>query len=110
MSDKKTVAPLIHVVLFTLPEDAEPDEVDALIDDIDGTLRALPTVKYLERGMPSNTAQRPIVMSDYDVGLLVMFEDLDALNAYLKHPDHVAFATKWDTRCRIRVLDFEPPA
>lgn len=101
-------APLIHVVLFTLPEDAEPNEADALIDDIDAILRPLPTVQYLERGGPADTAERPIVLTDYDVGLLVLFDNLQDLNAYLKHPDHVAFASKWDTRCRIRAIDFAP--
>ena len=101
-------APLVHVVLFTLPDDASPGEADALIDDIDATLRALPTVRYLERGTPADTAQRPIVMTDYDVGLLVLFANVDDLNTYLRDPDHVAFAKKWDSRCRIRVVDFAP--
>jgi hypothetical protein len=108
MAVAERLASLVHVVLFTLPEDAEPDEADALIDDIDATLGGLPTVKLLERGMPSDTAERPIVMTDYDVGLLVMFDGVEELNAYLRHPDHVAFARKWDTRCRMRVVDFQP--
>lgn len=110
MAIAERLASLIHVVLFTLPEGADPGETDTLIDDIDVMLSMLPTVKYLERGTPASTAERPIVMTDYDVGLLVMFTNVAELNEYLNHPDHIAFARKWDVRCRIRVIDFEPPA
>jgi hypothetical protein len=102
------VASFVHVVLFTLPEDAKPGECDQIIEDIDSTLRTLPTVRHLERGVPADTATRPIVMTDYDVGLLVVFDDKAGLVEYLQHPDHVAFAQKWDTRCRLRVFDFAP--
>ena len=99
-------APFVHVVLFGLPEDADPSEADALIADIDKLLRPLPTVRHLERGKRADTAVRPIVLTDYDVGLLVMLEDKAGLDAYLTHPDHVVFATKWAAQSTIRVMDF----
>jgi len=99
-------APFVHVVLFGLHEGADPSEADELISDVDSLLRPLPTVRHLERGKRADTAVRPIVMTDYDVGLLVMVEDKPGLDAYLSHPDHVAFATKWAARSNIRVMDF----
>ncbi len=99
-------APFVHVVLFGLPEDADPAQADELIADVDALLRHLPTVRRLERGKRADTAVRPIVLTDYDVGLLVMLEDKAGLDAYLTHPDHVKFATKWAARSTIRVMDF----
>ncbi len=100
-------APFVHVVLFGLPEDANPADADELIADIDTLLRPLETVRHIERGKRADTAVRPIVLTDYDVGLLVMLEDKAGLDAYLTHPDHVKFATKWAARSTIRVMDFE---
>ena len=101
-----TTAPFVHVVLFEIHEAADPEDTDALITDIDTLLRPLPTVRHLERGKRADTAVRPIVLTDYDVGLLVLLDDKAGLDAYLTHPDHVTFATKWAARSRIRVMDF----
>jgi len=99
-------APFVHVVLFGLPEDAAANAADELITDIDALLRDLPTIRHIERGKRADTATRPVVMTDYDVGLLVTFEDKAGLDAYAIHPDHVTFVTKWGPQATIRVMDF----
>ena len=50
-------------------------------------LREIPGVYDIEVGypLPSN---RPIVVSDYDIGLVVFFRDEAAMQAYLSHPKH----------------------
>jgi hypothetical protein len=101
-------AGLVHVVLFRLPPEASADEAGALMADIEGRLAGLPMVRSMHWGVPADTKTRPVVQDDYDVGLLAVFEDRAALEAYLAHPDHAAFAEYWDTRCGVRVFDFQP--
>jgi len=105
-------SPLVHVVLFTLPSTAAPEDRASLLSDIESKLRPLPTVKGLWAGGPADTKtpDRPVVDQDYDVGLLVLFENKAALESYLDHPEHEAFASKWDTYCTVRVFDFNAKA
>ena len=101
-------APFVHVVLFSLPEDAGQHEATEILNEIDTLLRPLPTVHGLWAGSPADTKapDRPMIDDDYDIGLLVLFENKQGLDDYLEHPDHVVFAKKWDSRCTVRVLDF----
>ena len=101
-------APFVHTVLFRLPPGTDPEKTDGLIDDIRTQLEPLPTIEGLWAGRPASTKtpERPIVDDDYDVGLMVLFKDEKALNDYLNHPTHAAFARKWDALCTVRVFDF----
>jgi hypothetical protein len=101
-------APFVHVVLFTLPEQAQPGDRDRLLLDIQDRLAPLPTVKGLWCGCPADTKtpERFIVDTEYDVGLLVLFENRADLEAYLAHPVHATFAAYWDSYCTLRVFDF----
>jgi len=109
-TDWPAAAPFVHVVLFKLPEDAPVDEArDELEHEIATLLEHVPGVESLWYGPPADTrtSKRGMVDADYDVGLLVLFRDREALDAYLKHPDHETFAEKWDDYCTVRVFDFE---
>lgn len=102
-------APFVHVVLFKLPPDAPQGKRAEMTEEIATVLTPLPTVEALWWGTPADTAapDRPMVDTDYDVGLMVVFKSKAALDAYLQHPDHVRFAEKWDSYCTLRVFDFE---
>jgi hypothetical protein len=54
-------------------------------------LREIPGIYDLEVGyvLPSS---RPIVVSDYDVGIVVTFRDQAALDAYVNNPTHQKMA------------------
>ena len=99
-------APFVHVVLFKTkgPEAASAE----LIKGIEEKLAPLPTVKGIWIGRPAPTNTRPIVDANYDVGLLLLFEDQKGLQEYLDHPTHKEFAAKHDTECTVRVFDFTP--
>ena len=103
----KNQAPFVHVVLFRLPEGRVGERED-LERDIGALLRGLPTVRGLWTGTPAQTKSpdRLMVDDEYDVGLMVLFDDRDALEEYLAHPEHVKFAEKWDSVCTVRVFDF----
>jgi hypothetical protein len=101
-------APFVHVVLFKLPPNAPADARSVMEEEIATKLAPLPTVEAIWWGTPADTAapDRPMVDARYEVGLMVLFKDKPALDAYLEHPDHVRFAQKWDTLCTLRVFDF----
>ena len=101
-------APFVHIALFSLPKGASPSEAEILSREIDAKLRGLPSVAGIWWGPPAGTwsPERAVVDENYDVGLLVLFRDKAALDTYIAHPLHEEFATKWDSRCSVRVFDF----
>ena len=103
---------LAHVVLYDFRPDAPPDAREALCADAQALLSGLPTVRGIWLGTPADTKTtgRPMVHDDYDLGLVVLFDDLDGLNEYLEYPDHVTFARRHDPRCNLRVFDVVSPA
>lgn len=101
-------APFVHIVLFTLPDKPDAPTAADILADIDIVLRPLPTVRGIWAGGPADTKlpSRPMVDDDYDVGLLVLFDDKAGLDTYLADPQHTEFAKKWDSICTLRVFDF----
>ncbi len=100
-------AHFVHVVLFKTSS-GSTEEAEELVRDIDEMLASLPTVKGIWVGTPAPTNTRDLVDVNYDVGLMLLFEDQQGLRDYLEAPKHVQFATKHDTRCEVRVFDFVP--
>ena len=99
-------APFVHVVLFKVRAADREAASAELVRDVREMLAPLPTVKGIWIGSPAPTNTRPIVDANYDVGILLLFEDLKGLQEYLDHPTHVAFAKKHDTRAEVRAFDF----
>ena len=103
---------LVHVVLFKAKADAPPEIQQEICADAKRLLAGLPTVRGLGLGPPADTKtpDRPMGEDDYDLGLVVLFDDMKGLNGYLAHPDHVTFAKRHDPRCDLRVFDIMAPA
>lgn len=101
-------ASFVHVVLFKA-KTGSPDAVaKSLIEDVRSLLTTIPTVKGLWVGRPG-ASNRPIVDSNYDVGLMILFEDQKGMQTYLDSPQHTQFAKKHDSaQCDVRVFDFAP--
>jgi hypothetical protein len=102
------VAPFVHVVVFHLKKDAPKEAAEGLITDSHLLLAKIPAVRKLWVGRPAEKAT-PIAKKDYQVGLLVLFDNAAGLNEYLEHPLHIEFLNKdaklWDEK-RINVYDF----
>jgi hypothetical protein len=75
-----------HVVLCYLKNKGSTADRER-IREASRSLREIPGVYDIEVGyvLPSN---RPVVVSDYDVGIVVFFRDQAAMDAYLTHPRH----------------------
>ena len=91
-----------HLVFLAVREDASPEDIEDLIASIWSLKDAVPGVIDLSVG--ENFSPRS---GGYTHGLFVRFETADDLQAYLKHPDHLAVAEKLDSLTSRIVVDYE---
>jgi heme-degrading monooxygenase HmoA len=75
-----------HVVLCYLKNKGNAADRQKILEAT-RALREIPGVYDIEVGyvLPSD---RPVVVSDYDVGMVITFRDEAALRAYANHPKH----------------------
>ncbi len=98
--------PLVHTVIFYLKKDAPANEADGLIADTQKLLAKIPTVREIRAGKPADKAT-PIAAKDYQVGLLVLFDDSDGLHTYADHPLHKEFVANHEKNFdKVVIYDF----
>ncbi|MDI9403643.1 MAG: Dabb family protein [Limnohabitans sp.] len=98
-------APLQHVVLVDLADDAE---IPAMRAASDRALPHIPQVKGYICGTPVDIG-RANVSGDYDLGIIVQFESVDAYKAYLEHPLHQELVRAWRPKWKKSyIVDFAP--
>ena len=85
-SGKSEVSPLRHVVLCWLKEPGNAEHQDKIIE-VTKSFREIPGVLDAQAGN-SVASERSIVDDSFDVGILVVVENKEALEAYLRHPVH----------------------
>ncbi len=80
-----------HAVIWKFKETADGFDRRTNMERVKGELEALPRrmpgIRRLEVGL--NDLENG---TNYDLILIVDFDDYDALNAYLKHPEHLKVA------------------
>lgn len=97
----------VHAVFFTCKPGTCQSEIDALVADGRELLAGVPSVRRLETGRRDTTAVREVNVTDYDVGLVVHFDDRQALENYLEHPAHIQYVEKHKPHwAAVRVYDF----
>jgi hypothetical protein len=107
---KKTKAPYVHTVIFTLKKDAPKDAAEAMIADCHELLAKIPSVRELRAGRPAEKGTPNLAKKDFSVALTVFFDDYDGLMAYDKHELHKKFVEKHLPHIeleRLLVYDFE---
>ena len=96
---------LTHCVYFTL-KDSSPENRQALLDDCNTYLRRPDGVVSLHAGLRVEDLTRPVNDGDFDVSLVVVFDDRAAHDVYQDHPEHLTFIERnketWQT---VRVFD-----
>jgi hypothetical protein len=105
-------APYVHVVIFHLKKDAPSGTADALIADAYEILAKIPSVRGIQVGKPADKATPDFAKKDYQVGLLVLFDNFEGLETYLKHPLHQQYVDKHlkhVDETRLQVYDFINP-
>ena len=104
--EEKKEAHFTHVVIFQLKKDAGAEATQSLIADSHEMLEKIPTVRGLKVGRPSEKSEG-ISIKDFQVGLLVMFDDYDGLKTYIDHEEHKNYVKKHGKNFdKVLVYDF----
>lgn len=97
----------VHAVYFQLKPGTPQSEVDALVAASHDLCRSVPSVRRYETGRRDLTAVRDVNATDYDIGLIVYFDDRKGHDEYSEHPVHKAYVEKYrDKWAGVKVYDF----
>jgi hypothetical protein len=108
-ADKKGHASYVHAVVFRMKKDAPKDAIDKAIADCHELLAKIPAVRSVRAGRPAAKGTPDVPKMHYDFALLILLEDADGLEAYLKHPLHLKFVEKHGASFdmeKLQVFDF----
>lgn len=97
----------VHAVFFYCKADITEAQMRAQINDAYDLLGDIPSVRRIDSGLRDVDADRPVNVTDYDIGLTVYFEDRAGHDIYQDHPRHLEYVNRhkanWDS---VRVFDF----
>lgn len=105
---KGATAPYVHAVIFYMKKEAPQGAIDAAIADVTQLLAGIPSVRGVRVGRPAKMATPDYAKSDYNFGLLVLFNDYAGLKEYLDHPKHLEYVKRHGNHFdKVLVYDFE---
>ena len=109
--DKAAAPATVHTVIFRMKKDAPADSVEKVVADCHAMLETIPTVRVLKVGrpLPADQATPKVAAMDYDVALVIFFDDAAGLKTYLEHEMHLAFVKKYGPYFdmeKLQVFDF----
>ena len=109
--DKAPAPVTVHTVIFRMKKDAPADAADKVVADCHAMLETIPTVRILKVGrpLPADQATPKVAAQDYDVALVIFFDDAAGLKTYLEHDTHQAFVKKYGPYFdmdKLQVFDF----
>jgi len=99
----------VHTVIFHLKKDAPAGTADKVVADCHAMLETIPSVKGLKAGPPAPEGESTpkVALHDYDVGLIVLFDDAAGLKTYLTHETHLKFVSMYEKYFeKVEVYDF----
>lgn len=96
---------LAHNVFFTL-KDSSDKAIDALIEDCYTYLKDNPGIIYFSAGHLVSEHNREVNVTDFHVGLHVVFEDKSYHDKYQSVEKHIIFINRnKDNWAQVRVFD-----
>jgi Stress responsive A/B Barrel Domain len=99
-----STAPFVHVVIVHLKPDAPADAADEIIADAREMLGKVPSVRDIAVGKPAKKSGTDRAKNDYQIGLLIRFDDLESYQAYEKHKLHLDFVAKHGKNVQLEKL------
>ncbi len=100
-------AAYVHAVIFYLKKDAPATAASGLIKDAHGLLAKISSVRGVWAGKPADMSTPDFSVKDYHVGLLVLFDNYQGLEKYLKDPMHDEYVARHKEHIdKVLVYDF----
>ena len=97
-----------HVVLMKPRANLSATERQAFIDAFDRAMREIPTIRDVRMGRRVTHGAGYETAPDMDYVAIIDFDDLDGLQAYLRHPAHVDLGARFgQSLSAALVYDFE---
>ena len=87
---------IAHVVLFKPKHDLASEQRQAVIDDLKAAASAIPTVRGLRVGRRirhGHPGYEQLMREDFEYVVIIEFDDVEGLSAYLAHPKHAAIGS-----------------
>lgn len=96
---------IIHSVYFWLEENiSQNEEMDFL--NFFEALKKIPGIQTFQFGKPANTTPRAVVDNSFSYNLIITFKNIEDINVYADHPDHLAAVNKYDKYwTKVQVMD-----
>ena len=96
----------VHCVFFTFKPGTAKSEIDAQIASGRELLAKVPTVRKLDTGQRDPEAVRDVNDKDYEVGLVVCFDNRAGHDDYATHPLHLEYIRRHKLHwAGVRVFD-----
>ena len=96
---------LVHSVFFSLNDRSEAS-IQKMLGDCRKYLTSHPGILYFACGTPNQSLTRPVNDRDFDVALHIVFDSIDAHDAYQDAPSHRRFIEENKPNWRlVRVFD-----
>jgi len=97
---------VVHVVLIWLKEPENQEHIQQVIE-VSNLLKEVPDIQDMRIGK-SISSDRKIVEDSFDVGLYMIFDNEEAMQRYLVHPQHkdVVIKILKPLASKIQVYDF----
>ena len=84
---------IVHVVLFSPKPDLSPSDRTAVLDALQSAATNIPSIKRVRVGRRvkhSLPGYEQMMRDDYEYAVIIEFDDVEGLRAYLQHPAHAA--------------------
>lgn len=84
---------IVHVVLFSPKPDLSPADRAKVLEALASASKEIPSIKRLRVGRRvkhSLPGYEQAMRDDYEFAVMIEFDDLAGLKAYLQHPAHAA--------------------
>jgi len=84
---------IVHVVLFSPKPDLSESDRRTLIDALSGAATGIPSIRRFRVGKRvkhSLPGYEQMMRDDYEFAVMIEFDDVAGLKAYLQHPAHAA--------------------
>ncbi|MFZ4261974.1 Dabb family protein [Sphingobacterium sp. HJSM2_6] len=95
---------IVHNVYFWLKEGITAEEEQEFLKFIE-ILKKIPGIYEYEIGKPSPTTPRPVVDNSFSYYCMATFKNMEDIETYEKHPDHIAAAeaySKYWTKVEVK--------